>query len=122
MMQSAHGEESTLEVPKSVSSLSENEVTEPKQNDTKPTDTPVIHHSGPVDLVQSLLDANNIEIFETVLKSLQNAIYEINQPVPLEFSQVYRVLEAFTIYICVLVYANMLEPNLFLSFNSSFPK
>lgn len=108
MMQSAHGQESTLEVPKSVSSMSENEVTKCKQSDTKPTDTPVIHHFGPVDLVQSLLDTNDIEIFETVLKSLQNAVYEINKPVPLEFSQVYRVLEAFTIYICVLIYANIL--------------
>ena len=108
MMQSSHNEESALEVPKSVSSMSENEVTESKQNDTKPTDTPVIHHFSFVDLVESMLDTNDVERIETVLKSLQNAVYEINKPVPLEFSQVYGVLEAFTIYICILRCAKML--------------
>lgn len=105
MMQSVDGEEdATLKDPKSFSSMPESEVTECKQNDTKPTDTPITHHSDLVDLVQSLLDTNAIEVFETILKSLQNAVYEINKPVPIEFSQVYRGFEAFTIYFCVLIY------------------
>ena len=93
-VQSGHGEEyATIEDPKSVSSMSESEVTKCKQNNIKPTDTPLVHHSDVVDLVQSLLHMNAIETFETVLKSLQNAVYEINKAVPIEFSQVYRGLK-----------------------------